>query len=331
MAPRPAPAFDWAATALAGLFAGGLFLDGWAHTHGRVDETFFTPWHGVLYSGFLALALLLLGRAARGWRRGRAGDAAVPDGYGLALAGIGLWVVGGPVDLLWHSLVGFEADVEALLSPAHSVLALGFALMTSGPLRAGLRRPRGRWLDELPLVLSLAVVVSDLTFFTQIAHPIANLWAARGASRSHDAMELGIVSLLLTAVILVAPLLLLLRHGRLPAGAAAIVIGLDGVAMGFLFDQGPYPLVPVVAMAAAAGLGDLLRAALRPVAGRPARFRAFAVLLPAMLTAGYFAALHLTAGIGWTPHVWLGVVVFTGVIGWLLSFLVLPPRLVIGD
>ena len=60
MAPRPAPVFDWAATALAGLFAGGLFLDGWAHTHGRVDATFFTPWHGVLYSAFLALALLLL-------------------------------------------------------------------------------------------------------------------------------------------------------------------------------------------------------------------------------------------------------------------------------
>ena len=37
-------AFDWAATMLAGVFTGGLFLDGWAHTHGRVDDTFFTPW-----------------------------------------------------------------------------------------------------------------------------------------------------------------------------------------------------------------------------------------------------------------------------------------------
>src|SRR5438445_11474930 len=99
--------------------------------------------------------------------------------------------------------------------------------MTSGPLRAGLRRPRGRWLDELPLVLSRAVVVSSLSFCTQIAHPISNLWAARGAYRSREAMELGSVSLLLTAVTLVAPLLLLLRYGRLPAGAAAIVIGLD--------------------------------------------------------------------------------------------------------
>jgi len=29
--------------------------------------------------------------------------------------------------------------------------------------------------------------------------------------------------------------------------------------------------------------------------------------------------------------VWLGVIVFTGVIGWLLTFLVLPPRLEIAD
>ena len=28
----------------------GLFLDGWSHNHHR-PETFFTPWHAVLYSG----------------------------------------------------------------------------------------------------------------------------------------------------------------------------------------------------------------------------------------------------------------------------------------
>jgi len=33
-----------------------------------------------------------------------------------------------------------------------------------------------------------------------------------------------------------------------------------------------------------------------------------------------------TRGIGWSPHLWLGVVVFAGIIGWLLSYLLLPPR-----
>ncbi len=34
------------------VFVGGLYLDGWAHAHGMVDKTFFTPWHAVLYSAY---------------------------------------------------------------------------------------------------------------------------------------------------------------------------------------------------------------------------------------------------------------------------------------
>ena len=41
---------------------GGATLDGWAHTHVPERlETFFTPWHAVLYSGFLASAAALVG------------------------------------------------------------------------------------------------------------------------------------------------------------------------------------------------------------------------------------------------------------------------------
>ena len=321
---RRASTFDWAATVLSLLFLGGLYLDGWAHSHGRVDETFFTPWHAVLYSGFFAIMSLLLGRVTYGLVKGARGRAAVPDGYGLSLAGAALWLVGGPFDLAWHSVFGFEADVEALLSPAHTILALGMAFMTSGPLRAALRRPAGRWRDELPMVLSLTCLVATLTFFTQIAHPIANLWAAR--RETYEETELGIVSMLLTTIILVAPLLLLLRQSRLPRGAVTIVVGLDCVATGVLFDHGPYPLVPVVFMVAAAVAGDVLRVALRPSAARPAALRWFAGLLPALLQAAYFAALATTVGIGYTAHLWVGMVVFAGVVGWLLSYLVLPPR-----
>src|SRR5437588_240720 len=47
--------FDRAATALGGWLIGGVYLDGWAHRHRANLETFFTPWHAVLYAGFLAL------------------------------------------------------------------------------------------------------------------------------------------------------------------------------------------------------------------------------------------------------------------------------------
>lgn len=323
-------AFDWTMTVLSALFVGGLFLDGWAHTHGRVDQTFFTPWHAALYSGFLATALVLWGGLVWGVRRGRPWGAALPDGYGLSLLGVGLWFAGGPLDFAWHSLFGFEASVEALMSPAHAVLALGAGLITSGPLRAILRRPRGPWRDELPLVLSLTFVLSILTFFTQIAHPLANLWAAGPRRGSPDVTELGIVSFLLTAVILVAPILFLLRHGRLAAGGLTVLVGLNSLAMGFLFDHGAYPRALVGASIAAGVGGDLLRLALRPAAERPRAFRLFAFAVPAVVSGAYFACLAATAGITWSTHLWAGTVSFCGIVGWLLSYLVLPPRVEAG-
>jgi hypothetical protein len=318
--------FDWSVTVLAGVFLGGLFLDGWAHTHGRVDTSFFTPWHAALYAGYLATALVLVGRAAWGHARGAPWREAVPPGYGLSLVGAGLWIVGGPFDLAWHSMFGFEAGVEALLSPAHAVLALGFGLMASGPLRAALRRRAGTWREELPLVLSLAYVLANLSFFTQTAHPLANLWAAGTARRSSDATELGLVSLMLTAAIHTVAVLLFLRHRRLPPGAITILMGLPCVAMGFVYDHGAYPLWPVVGMTAAAIVADVLCTGLRPDALRPARFRGFAFAFPVLLYLGYFGALALTDGIGWSTHLWIGVIVFSGIIGWLASYVVLPPR-----
>jgi hypothetical protein len=322
--------FDWVATLLAALFTGGLYLDGWAHTHGRVDDTFLTPWHAVLYAGFLAFALLLIGRAAWGFRRAGGWRGAMPPGYGLGLIGVACWLVGGPFDALWHSIFGFEVSVEALMSPAHALLAVGACLMTAGPLRAGLRRAPGRWRDELPLVLSMAFVVSNLTFFTQIAHPASNLWATRYAPRSVDGLELGITGLLLTAVILTAPILLLVRWSRLPGGGTTIVIGLTTVAMGFLFDRGPYPHAAVLAMIVGAVLADVLRVVLRPCAAKPRAFRVFAVGQPMLLYATYFVVMGATSGLTWSPHLWLGVVVFAGLIGWLMSYVLLPPCVVPG-
>jgi len=320
------PGFDWTVAILGVAWLGGVFLDGWAHTHGRVDDTFFTPWHAVLYSGYAVLAAVLVARAAWAIIMGVPWRASMPAGYGLGLAGVALWVFGGPFDLVWHSVFGFEADVEALMSPAHAVLAIGFGLMTAAPLRAALRRAPRSVIGEVPAALSLTCLVSALTFFTQIAHPLSNLWAA-GARASGTVTELGIVGFLLTAVILTAPFLLLLRLGRLRGGAVTIVVALNSVLTGFLFDRGPYPLVPVIAFSLAGLAADVLRAILRPGASRPAAFRWFAVGHPVLLYAAYFGALLLTTGIGYTPHLWIGVIVFAGLIGWLLSYLALPPRL----
>ena len=179
----------------------------------------------------------------------------------------------------------------------------------------------------MPLVLSLTFVISALTFFTQIAHPLANLWAVGTRRSSPDVTELGLVSFLLTTAIVVGPLLLLQRHARLPTGAVTIVVGLNSIAMGFLFDHGDYPRALVAASLGGGAVADLLRLGLRPAADRPVAFRLFSFAVPVLLTGVYFAGLGLTTGIAWSPHLWLGTVVFCGIVGWLLSYLPLPPRL----
>src|SRR5882757_7159669 len=141
-APRPPASkrFDGMVAILGALFAGGLYLDGWAHVHGHVDQSFFTPWHAVLYSGFLVLGAVIAGSARAGQRRGLPLRESVPPGYELSLLGVAIFLVGGAADMAWHLVFGIEANVDALFSPTHLVLAVGGVLMASGPFRSAWRR-----------------------------------------------------------------------------------------------------------------------------------------------------------------------------------------------
>ena len=129
--------FDWLMVGLSTIFLSGLYLDGWAHNHGKVDQSFFTPWHAFFYAGFALTALVLLATGAVNWRRGYTRRAALPAGYGLALLGSAVFAAGGVGDLIWHTLFGIEEDFEALVSPTHLMLGVGLALIVSAPLRAG--------------------------------------------------------------------------------------------------------------------------------------------------------------------------------------------------
>ena len=52
--------FDWIMVVVSVWWLGGLFIDGWAHSNVPQLETFFTPWHAVFYSGYLAVTFTLL-------------------------------------------------------------------------------------------------------------------------------------------------------------------------------------------------------------------------------------------------------------------------------
>lgn len=180
-APEATPRFD-ALMALLGLwFVVGMFVDAWAHHH-TLPETFWTPWHGLLYSGYLALAVALLLGLRRGLLAGRSWRQALPRGYLPSLAGAAVFALGGVGDAVWHTLFGVEANVDAIFSPSHLTLSIGAMLLLAGPLRSAWRRAgslrEAGWGRAWPALLSIGYALLLVHFFIQFAHPYLEVWPA---------------------------------------------------------------------------------------------------------------------------------------------------------
>ncbi len=335
---RPAQAiggvsFDWMVVLLGAWFIAALYTDGWAHAHMTV-ETFFTPWHAFLYAAYLAFAGLLVWTVLLNHWRGASWRVAVPPGYGVALGGAGIFLVGGVGDGIGHTIFGIEKGIEALLSPTHLLLALGGALMAMGPLRAGWKRadssPVARW----PALLALTYLLALFSYFINFPEPFT--WtAATAAARAADTVgklqeELGVTSLLLHAIILASFLVLAIRQwgARLPAGAVFVLVALPLVSLAIMEEQalstgaGPLVVVAILAGAVAEGLYRWWQ----PAPDHLAALRRFMFAAPALLYALYFLALQTTGGgITWAVHLWTGAILLAGAIGWLVSYLMVPP------
>ena len=173
--------FTWTVTALVSATITGFYIDLWAHQHGRTDNTFFTPWHAMLYGAEGSLFAFLAVTAARNVRRGAAWRSSLPAGYGVSLIGAVLFAVGGVLDLLWHLAFGVEVSIDALFSPTHLILFTSGLLMFAGPLRAWwASHPRATdWRAWLPVVISVAAIMSILTAITSFADPLADAWSER--------------------------------------------------------------------------------------------------------------------------------------------------------
>lgn len=173
---------DWILTVLSVWLIGGFYVDLWAHSHGMLDDTFLTPWHGILYAAAAAFGVVLLGSAIAGRPRGVALPDTLAPPYRVALIGFLLFGVAGVLDLAWHTMFGFEVDVEALLSTSHLLLATSGMLMIGAPIRAAGARlldgAPGTWRTVGPLVIPLAMAVAVLGAFTQYVHPIVDPWSA---------------------------------------------------------------------------------------------------------------------------------------------------------
>jgi hypothetical protein len=322
-------AFDWVMMSLSLLFLGGLYLDGWAHNHGRVDDSFFTIWHAFFYSGFGLVALLLTGTLVVNRWRGAAWSGALPQGYQLSLLGVLIFAAGGVGDLIWHELFGIEKDFEALLSPTHLLLGLGLGLVVTGPFRAAWLRPGQQpgWAALAPALLSLCALISTLTFFMMFSNPIFSLTGGRFHYEfGSNAGQMGaVLGLMIVGAILVGPLLLALRRWTLPVGSLTLIWGINLIAMTILGYRYDYSRWMMLAMLLATVALDLLLWRLRATLNAVTLLRLFAVGAPILLFSAYYLALLATEGTRWSVHLVTGSVTLAGIVGWLLSYLVAPP------
>ena len=93
--------------------------------------------------------------------------------------------------------------------------------------------------------------------------------------------------------------------------------------MSFMHDQ--YHLIPGAALA---GFGaDILVRWLKPSIERPESLRWFALAVPMVYYGLYYVALIVTHGLEWSVHVWTGSIVLSGIVGLLLSYVLIPPRM----
>lgn len=316
---------DWMVALLSSWMIGGIHLDAWAH-HQFEIETFFTPWHGVLYSGFLALAAVLSGVFIWNIQKGRHWRVAMAMGYGLSLLGVAIFFAGGFGDMVWHILFGIEVDIEALLSPTHLMLAIGGALILTGPIRAAWGRTDDSWKSLLPPLLSLALLLAVFSFFTSYANPLSDAILAQGQRPTDNeavflTQGVGVAGILIQSALMMGVILLAVNRWSLPFGSLTLILTVSTFLTVSVHED--WRLAPVGLLAGLAA--DLWLVWFQPTALRPGAFRLFAFSVPGSFYMVYFATLAITGGIWWTVHLWTGGIVLAGIVGWLLSFVFLPP------
>ena len=318
---------------LSGWFVIGLFVDGWAHHELPELETFFTPWHALLYSGLAATAGWIVLTAVRHRGRGR-GRRAVPTGYGLGVVGASTFGVAGLSDLAWHTAFGIERDLAALLSPPHLALALSAGLMIATPARALWRTELASpdqqvsFVRALPVLLSIALTAATASFFLAYLSTFQSGVAARppasGASVEglHATSEVvGLASVLVTNALLVGALLLLARRWTLPFGAVSFVVFTVALlnSLEHSFESGELLLA-----ALAGGLVTDLALRSRSLIARRHRLAIVGLLLPAALWSAYFGVSALWGELAWPAELWTGAVLLACLSGLALSALATP-------
>jgi hypothetical protein len=170
----------------------------------------------------------------------------------------------------------------------------------------------------------LTAILSLLTFFTSFAHPFVETGLVTDTFVGDGEKSRGAAAILLQAGILMGVILLALRRWRLPVGTLTLVFTLNIALMSVFGHQDQYKLIPVALLSGV--IADVLLWRLKPAVTRSEALRLFAFIVPVVFYLDYFVPLMIhNGGIPWSIHLWLGSSVMAGVVGLVLSYLLVPP------
>jgi hypothetical protein len=313
----------------------GLFLDGWAHRNQK-PETFFSPWHGILYSGFIASALWMLYVVRRHQQPGVAWRATMPVGYGFRSAGVGLFGAGAVADLIWHSVFGIEVDIEALLSPSHLLLLSGGLLMAIGPIISTLAREpeqNATWSSMGPIIGTIGFITSLMQFFIMYLSPFDNWVFSKDQARTalveggrwmqQTVIIRNVAHILLFTVFMVLPTLWLMRNVKLPRGAFLAVWFLPTVLQSLLSSFDAWPRL--AGSFTAALLAEILWPKLfshspanQTANRRVAMLAALLAMMSFVTWIGLFATMRASNTLAWQAELWFGVPTFAALLSALI-------------
>ncbi|MDQ0897050.1 hypothetical protein QFZ80_000878 [Paenibacillus sp. V4I7] len=301
----------------------GLFIDGFAHNHGVV-ETFFTPWHAILYSGYLACAVWIFYLTYQ--NKSRVSHAtwvqAIPTGYKLGVAGVIIFFLGGLGDMYWHTVFGIEENIAALLSPTHLILLTGALMILTSPYRAiscaeDEVSPTFRQL--LPALTSVALTFAVMAFFLMYAWSFRqNLWMAR----EEDAVARAVVDFLVTTMLLVLPVMLVIRRWKLPFGTVTYFFVFQAVLMAILDGFSHYGSIVILLISGIAA--DLIFRSIKQLEASDWRYKVAFFLIPVLIWGLYFADLSIFHTLDWAPELWGGTMFICGLCSMGLSILAAP-------
>lgn len=282
----------------------GVYIDGWAHVNLRdALETFFTPWHATFYSGLVAFIIWI---AIVRWRAG-----SFPPGYLGGAIGAAIFAAGGAFDGFWHTLLGIEVSIDALLSPPHLILLAGVLFMAT----TGWRSQRSLSATAtVPELISLTSVVMISAFFLNFLSPFR--WAAPVTRwvmhDSEQRVSLWIGGLLVTTALLLIPLLWQLRDGRYRAGTLTLFTLAVGLGTVIAMSEGWDKDLLLAGVA-----GAVLGAAAGEVLLTVAPWRTWRYFLPAAMGAGAFliwtgqlAGYAIAGTVQWPVTLWAGSLLF---------------------